>query len=257
MPLYEDIAAELRSAIERGEYQPGDRLPTEKELAAARGVSRPTVRHALAMLTAEGLIRGETSRGTRVLDRRPVTLVASRYERDRADRDGTASDAYHDELAAQGRSASQRFEMRIISAGDAVAHRLAVGESDMVVLRRLVRSVDGRPTSIQDSYYPHDLAAGSEIVSPRDVPRGIIRVLAELGHPEVGHRDEVAVRMPPSDDERAILGLGASVPVIDHIRTAVAATRPVRLTWTTWAADAVRLVYELGDIAAVPPVPGS
>lgn len=249
-PLYEQVADDLRQAILRGDYKPGDRLPPDRELTERYGVSRITMRRAVGMLAAEGLIQGRTSRGTVVLDRRPLTLTASRYERDRGRHDSSAADAYRDELAAQGRQADQRFEMRVIPASARVAERLRVPPSSMVVLRRLVRFVDDRPTSIQDSYYPDDIAAGTEIMSPDDVPRGTIRVLAELGHEEVGHVEEIAVRMPPAEEERRILQLGVSVPVLDQIRTAYTVARPVRLTWTTWAADAIRLVYELGDVHA-------
>lgn len=53
---HEEIAAELRSAIDGGTYPVGGRLPSESELAAQYGVSRGTVRQAVAALTAEGRI---------------------------------------------------------------------------------------------------------------------------------------------------------------------------------------------------------
>src|SRR5689334_23652522 len=53
---HEEIADELRRAIDREEYTVGSRLPSESELAAHYGVSRGTVRQAVAALTAEGLI---------------------------------------------------------------------------------------------------------------------------------------------------------------------------------------------------------
>lgn len=53
---HEEIAAELRSAIDGGTYPVGGRLPSESELAAHYGVSRGTVRQAVAALTAEGRI---------------------------------------------------------------------------------------------------------------------------------------------------------------------------------------------------------
>ena len=52
-----DVIAQIRSAILSGRFRPGDRLPTERELAAQFGVSRVTVRDALRALEASGLIR--------------------------------------------------------------------------------------------------------------------------------------------------------------------------------------------------------
>lgn len=57
----DEITDRLVTAIAIGEYLPGARLPAERELAAALGVGRMTVRAALARLLERGLI--ETQRG--------------------------------------------------------------------------------------------------------------------------------------------------------------------------------------------------
>ncbi|MEV1168134.1 GntR family transcriptional regulator [Nonomuraea sp. NPDC049784] len=61
--LYQVIARELRGQIERGELEPGTTLPSEAQLRRQHGVSRSTVRQALAMLEREGLIMSEHGRG--------------------------------------------------------------------------------------------------------------------------------------------------------------------------------------------------
>jgi GntR family transcriptional regulator len=244
--LHQRIAADLRTAIHQGQLKAGDRLPTEKDLMAKYGASRTPVRQALSTLASEGLIETATSRGTFVREHRPLRLHATRYEREH--REVSAVDAYMSELAAQGRSGSQAFEMRIIPASPAVASRLHVAEGSMVVLRRGIRSVDDQPSSLQDSFYPYDIAEGTEILSPHDVERGIIRVLAEQGHIEIGYVDEVIPRMPPTDEETRLLRLSSGVPVLDQIRTAYTAERPVRLTWNVWAGNSIHLVYEIGDL---------
>jgi GntR family transcriptional regulator, transcriptional repressor for pyruvate dehydrogenase complex len=52
-----DVIAQIRQAIFSGRFQPGDRLPTEREMAQQFGVSRVTVRDALRALETNGLIR--------------------------------------------------------------------------------------------------------------------------------------------------------------------------------------------------------
>src|SRR6266852_2182626 len=52
-----DVIAQIRRAIMNGQYRPGDRLPTEREMAQQFGVSRVTVRDALRALEANGLVR--------------------------------------------------------------------------------------------------------------------------------------------------------------------------------------------------------
>lgn len=58
------VAEQLKSLIVSGQLQPGDRLPTEGELAAHFGLSRITIREALQMLRALGLIDATRGRGT-------------------------------------------------------------------------------------------------------------------------------------------------------------------------------------------------
>jgi len=58
----------LRAAILDGSFAPGSRLPAERDLAARFGVTRPTLRGALARLAARGLVRAHQGRGTTVCD---------------------------------------------------------------------------------------------------------------------------------------------------------------------------------------------
>ena len=57
----EQIAAQLREAIRRGQLEPGRRLPSEVELAAEYGVSRGTIRETFKLLASRGLV--ESTRG--------------------------------------------------------------------------------------------------------------------------------------------------------------------------------------------------
>lgn len=118
-PYYVQLAAIIRRQIADGSREVGDKLPTLRELVAAFGVSPMTVRHALAGLEQEGLIRAERGRGTFVtarpethdsvpyrLTRSPgrhgsalaFRMVASRPAEDELrilDEDGAALESYH------------------------------------------------------------------------------------------------------------------------------------------------------------------
>lgn len=61
---YQDIVSLLRTAIEKGEYAEGARLPSEFELVKQTGASRPTVSRALRELQAVGLIRRRVGSGS-------------------------------------------------------------------------------------------------------------------------------------------------------------------------------------------------
>lgn len=61
--LYRQIAAQLSALIASGEFAIGQRLPSERELAAQLGVSRPSLREALIALELEGLVEVRVGAG--------------------------------------------------------------------------------------------------------------------------------------------------------------------------------------------------
>ena len=66
--LYEQVAAALRGQIVRGEFSLGQKLPTERVIAASYGVSRNVVREAVRSLSRDGLVEVRQGSGTYVAD---------------------------------------------------------------------------------------------------------------------------------------------------------------------------------------------
>ncbi len=81
----EEVIAQLREMIHRGDLRPGDRLPPERDLAKLLGVSRPTLRAGIRSLAAVGVLQSRQGAGTFVvksegppsLDSSPLRLMAS------------------------------------------------------------------------------------------------------------------------------------------------------------------------------------
>ena len=67
--LYRQIAEQLRTLITAGEFEVGQRLPAERDLAKQLGVSRPSVREALIAMEVEGWVEVRTGSGVYVLNR--------------------------------------------------------------------------------------------------------------------------------------------------------------------------------------------
>lgn len=66
--LAEQVAGSIKEAILEGQWQAGEALPTEPELAEAFGVSRAVVRDATRMLAAQGLVMAQHGRGVFVTE---------------------------------------------------------------------------------------------------------------------------------------------------------------------------------------------
>jgi GntR family transcriptional regulator, transcriptional repressor for pyruvate dehydrogenase complex len=67
-PGYELVAEQVLQLIGELRLQPGDRMPTENELAARLGTSRTVVREAVKILSAIGRVRAQKGRGLYVAD---------------------------------------------------------------------------------------------------------------------------------------------------------------------------------------------
>ncbi len=65
-PKYRAVAGAIRTAVERGQMAPGDRLPPVRELAWRLGITPGTVARAYTVLTDEGALIAEVGRGTYV-----------------------------------------------------------------------------------------------------------------------------------------------------------------------------------------------
>jgi GntR family transcriptional regulator len=145
-PAWAQIEERLAQRIEGGELVPGDQLPPERELARRLGVSRMTVRQALASLAARGLLERGVGRGTFV--RAP----------DRVVHDLTGVLGFTESLGRQGLAAGAAVvAAREQEAPPEVA--AALGSARALRVER-VRSADGRPVLLEDSWLPAELFPG-------------------------------------------------------------------------------------------------
>jgi GntR family transcriptional regulator len=68
VPLYLQIAEQLRRRIAMGVLRPGERVPTVREIAVAAQVNRNTAARAIQHLESEGVVRTRVGQGTFVIE---------------------------------------------------------------------------------------------------------------------------------------------------------------------------------------------
>ncbi len=250
-PKYRKIASELREQITSGVLRVGDRLPTETQLQEQYAASRNTVRDATAVLINDGLIERVPGRSGGMVVRERVTLTFHAHRAEMPAGPTAETDAWRSEVVEQGYEASQEFRLSIELVSKDLAKRLHVEPESAAVLRRCVRQVNGEPSSMQDTYYPMDLANEiTELLSPRDIPQGTTRLLAERGYSQTGYYDEYVSRMP-TPEEASLLRLPPGTPVLLFIRTGYTEKRPVRVSFTAFAGDRNRIVSTHGDASLI------
>jgi GntR family transcriptional regulator len=134
----------LADAIAAGKLTPGDRLPTEHDLAAWLGVSRMTLRHALGELALRGLV-------TRAVGRNGGTFVAEA----KLEQDLTTLAGFSEQLRRHGKVAGARVLAAMeIPATATAAAALELLEGDPVLEVRRIRLADGKPIVIEHSLFP-------------------------------------------------------------------------------------------------------
>jgi GntR family transcriptional regulator len=137
----------LADAIAAGQLIPGDRLPTEHDLAAWLGVSRMTLRHALSELAQRGLV-------TRSVGRGGGTFVAE----PKLEQDLTTLAGFSEQLRRHGKAAGARvLAATQIPASAAAAAALELSDGELVHDVRRIRLADGRPIVIEHSQFPATL----------------------------------------------------------------------------------------------------
>jgi GntR family transcriptional regulator len=134
----------LAGEIAVGALVPGDRLPTEHELAAWFGVSRMTLRHALGELARRGLV-------IRAVGRHGGTFVAA----PKLEQDLTTLAGLSEQLRRHGMVAGARvLTAAERPAGPAAGAALELGENDPVYEVRRIRLADGHPIVLERSLFP-------------------------------------------------------------------------------------------------------
>jgi GntR family transcriptional regulator len=211
-PLALQLADLLRDEIRGGSRAAGSRLPTESEFQAEYGVSRTTVRAALAQLVSEGLVITRKGYGSYVRARPQIRRVSSthRHAAHRADR----KPIFDLEVEAQGQTPSRRIlEVGRTSVPADIAEWLQLPSDAEVVVRRRLQFVDDQPAVLSGSYYPLWLAEGTRLESPDALPEGPDELIEALGHRFVRGIELFRARMPDPNEAR-ILRLDPGVPVV-------------------------------------------
>ncbi|MEO0541803.1 MAG: GntR family transcriptional regulator [Cyanobacteria bacterium P01_A01_bin.105] len=76
-PLHISISEKLRQQIDQGQYQPGEKLPSEHQLMDLFDVSRITVRQAISNLINQGLVQSQQGKGVFVTPQKKVSYSLS------------------------------------------------------------------------------------------------------------------------------------------------------------------------------------
>ncbi|MGI5322495.1 GntR family transcriptional regulator [Actinomadura nitritigenes] len=280
-PKYMEIARDLQAQIETGKLAPGDRLPTEQELAERWDVSPNTVKQAVKELRKGGRVQTVRHKGTYVVEpARPFVITlndtdlggeapgrafgggegrAFMAEMERQDLRAWASPP-DVSISRATDSQMKAFGLPVPASGEQRPQVVCRSQERFILPKRSADEGEGNdagdddkdPNSLQRSYFLLTLALKApRLLESEDIGEGTVAYLRDCGHDQTGYVDEFDAR-PPTSEELAFFGLSKdSLAVVEHRRTAYDQHGdPFRLTITVYKPGNNRIRFIAGEVPA-------
>ena len=201
-PLYMQLMHKLKNELASGVYPVHSRIPSEQELCESCGVSRVTVRKALAELTREGLLERHQGKGTYVATpriRRDLRHVNSFYEACQQMNSRPETQVLHAMI-------TQPDDM------DREAALTADGESVVELVR--VRLADSVPVMLENNHFP----AGYEWLMREDLTGSLYGLLRKRGIEPGQATHEISLcYATPSDAKRLGVEPGSALLSLQEV----------------------------------------
>lgn len=225
----ERIAADLRAKIENGTYAPGAKLPSVSELQAAHpGIAFQTARDVFRLLERDGLAFTQQGRGSYVTPfLGKITRDGTARYQPAARSEGGAHGAFEAELRRLGlRQKKADTDIGRARPPKAVAEAFGLHHSANAIYRHRVMRA-GRPDAsdpgfvvqVATSWFPVEVAGGTQIEEQDTGPGGSKSRLAELGYAQQQIRESIEVRFP-TDSEAEALSIPTDRPVYEVVHHA-------------------------------------
>ena len=231
-PIFEQVKVIVGGAIDRGELQAHQRIPSERELSVALGASRMTIRQALVAMMAEGRLYTRSGKGTYVAERKieqPLQRLTS----------------FTEDIRARGlRPASRVLGQEILPAPLELAEILGIRPGAELVRIRRLRVADGQPLAIETSHLPHALCPG--ILDFDLSTESLYELLGTRYGIELRSAKQTIEASEAVPDERQLLELPPNVPVLRLHRLTMSDTgRVVEFVRAVYRGDRYQLHVEL------------
>ena len=240
--LIYQLGAAIRDKIARGEYGLGEPIPTEEQLQKIYGVSRTTVRLALAKLVNDGYVRRQQGKGTYVNPRGLVTKGKPKpLSRDMFGVKSTTQ-------IIQAAGMKVRTEVLLFARelpSKEVAEKLGISEKDSVLHFERVRYADDRPLVLEKSWIQ---AAQCPDLKREDIKGSLYMVLYKKYHHQVAAAHQSLRAVLASELEARVLQLQIGEPVmlvsgVTYLRDG----RAIEVEESHFRAEAIEFIIELGE----------
>jgi GntR family transcriptional regulator len=207
MIKYKEIVADIKDQILNGNYKPNEQLPFEKDLCEEYSASRMTVKKAVDLLVAEGLVVKRRGSGSFIKD---ITEEEIQEIIEKKQFAGLTNTCLGHEVT------SKVLDFRIVQADEKAASKFKIDNDDFVYFIHRVRYVDGEPMVIERTYMPLSIAEG---IKMEDVNGSIYNFLQrKLGLKIQSAHSTVRIKKAEKlDEENLLLMEGEPIAEVEKV----------------------------------------
>ncbi len=231
LPIYHQIEEYIKDRIEKGELQPGNVLPSEREYSQLFQVSRMTIRQAINKLVNDGYLYRKKGSGTFVAEKKFEQALQ-----------GLTS--FTEDMTARGLTPSSKLlHFEIIPATPQVAATLQVAENTPVYEMKRIRLADDIPMALETCYISANLVKGltEEIVS-----HSIYRYIEEKLQLEIGEATQIIESSLANETETELLKIKRGSPILLIERcTFLTNGNPFEIVRSSYRADRYKFISHL------------
>lgn len=198
-PLHMQVASQLEKHVKRGEWKPGEKIISERELMELGNISRATVRQAIGSLVQAGVLEKIQGAGTFVKQpkiEQPMNVAYS----------------FSQQLSGLGLRLEDKLLNRDLRvASDDLAERLQIRKKSKVIYLNRLRMIDGEPFMISKAYVPYSLCPN--LLNDK-LETSLYSLLVERYGLPVIHATDRIESLSPDKETSKRLKLSSNIPIL-------------------------------------------
>jgi GntR family transcriptional regulator len=243
-PLYRQVERRIEDLLLRGRYKAGDRIPPEAELVRSLGVSRITVRAALARLVDRGVLDRRQGSGTFLVNPPDGARLRSGLEK-------LESYTVHAERLGV-RLSSKDLDIKLVEAGPEEAEALEVSGGTLLVRVSRILLMENSPAAWMVDFVPENVIGADEVRKHFRPDAMLLDLLVSEGVPVGSSQMSIeAVTIKPEDPIGSKLQTEAPSAALSLVQTMYLTDgRPVQRSHDTFLPGKLNLhvVRELFEV---------
>lgn len=233
IPVYQQIANDMSKRITQNEWNIGDRLPSELELAQSYGVSRVTFRQAMAQLERDGIIQKFQGKGAYVKSN-PRCLI----------QDLSFPSLNLTQSTTNPITSRIILEEEITPPNPEILHMLCVQNNEILIHFLRLHYFKERPVGLSNIWFPQNKVPG--ISASNLLENSISKTLFYTYHYDVEYIDNSIESMKLNVNEATLLNSTYDAPgLLINSQYLLADGTPIEYSSTIWLSDCTKLHYRV------------